>query len=54
MIGKWKNGALDRGETIGTVFMDLSKAFDTPNHNLITFKSKCVWPFFQCDKICSK
>ena len=34
MIEKWKH-ALDKGEKIGTMFMDLSKAFDTLNHNLL-------------------
>ena len=32
MIEKWKH-ALDKGKKDGTIFMDLSKAFDTLNHN---------------------
>ena len=27
--------ALDKGKKVGTIFMDLSKAFDTLNHNLL-------------------
>ena len=34
MIEKWKH-ALDKGKKVGTIFMDLSKAFDTINHNLL-------------------
>ena len=32
----WKNGkkALDKGENVCTIFMDLSKVFDTINHDL--------------------
>ena len=32
MIEKWKHG-LDKSEKVGTIFMDLYKAFDTLNHN---------------------
>ena len=37
MIGKWKH-ALDNGKKVATVFMNLSKTFDTLNHNLILAK----------------
>ena len=30
--------ALDKGKNIGTIFMDLSKAFETLNHNLLLAK----------------
>lgn len=32
MIRKW-NHALNKDKKVGTVFMDLYKAFDTFNHN---------------------
>ena len=37
MIEKWKHD-LDKGKKNGTIFMDLSKAFDTLNHNLLLTK----------------
>ena len=37
MIEKWRH-ALDKGKKVGTIFMDLSKAFDTLNHNLLLAK----------------
>ena len=37
MIEKWKQ-ALEKGKKVGTIFMDLSKAFDTLNHNLLLAK----------------
>ena len=37
MLEKWKN-ELDKGFKVGTIFMDLSKAFDTINHNLLIAK----------------
>ena len=37
MIGKWKH-ALDKDKNVGTIFIDLSKAFDALNHNLLPAK----------------
>ena len=37
MIEKLKH-ALDKGKKVGTVFMDLSKVFDTLNNNLLLAK----------------
>ena len=37
MIEKWRH-TLDKGKKVGTIFMDLSKAFDTLNHNLLLAK----------------
>ena len=37
MIEKWKQ-ALDKGKKIGAIFMDLSKAFETLNLNLLLAK----------------
>ena len=37
MIEKWKH-ALDKGKRFSTIFMDLSKALDTLNHNLLLTK----------------
>ena len=39
MLEKWKS-ALDKGENICVLFMDLSKAFDTINHDLLLAKLK--------------
>ena len=37
MIETWKN-IIDKNGTVAAVFMDLSKAFDTLNHNLLIAK----------------
>ena len=37
MLEKWKN-TLDKGKHVGAVFMYLSKAFDTLNHDLLIAK----------------
>ena len=37
ILQNWKS-ALDKGENICALFMDLSKAFDTINHNLLLAK----------------
>ena len=37
MLEKWKIG-LDNGESIGAIFMDLSKAFDCIKHDLLLAK----------------
>ena len=37
MIESWKN-VIDKGGTLAAIFMDLSKAFDTLNHNLLISK----------------
>ena len=42
MVEKLKN-TLDKGKHVGAVFMNLSKAFDTLNHDLLIAKLKAYW-----------
>ena len=44
MLEKWKN-TFDKGKHVGAVFMYLSKAFDTINHDLLIAKLK-AYGFF--------
>ena len=39
MLGKWKKG-IDNGSYVSALFMNLSKAFDTINHDLMLAKLK--------------
>ena len=39
MLEKWEK-VLDKGENVCTIFIDLSKTFDTINHHLLLAKLK--------------
>ena len=44
MLKKWKN-TLEKGKHVGAVFMDLSKALETINHDMPIFKLKAYRSF---------
>ena len=53
MLEKWKR-APDKGEYVSAIFMDLSKAFDTINHDLFDCKSEGLWLFYRSSQINEK
>ena len=53
LLEKWKSD-LDKGENTCVLFMDLSKAFDTINHNLLLAKLKTYgFSINALDLVCS-
>ena len=50
MLEMWKN-TLDKGGYLSAIFMDLSKAFDTLNQNLLIAKLEAYG--FESDKLLS-
>ena len=53
LLEKWKSD-LDKGENTCVLFMDLSKAFDTINHNLLLAKLKTYgYSINALDLVCS-
>ena len=53
MLEKWKR-ALDKGEYVSALFMGLSKAFDTINHDLLIVKLKFELIFLGSSQINEK
>ena len=49
MLEKWKS-ALGKGGNVCVLFMDLLKAFDTINHDLLLTKSKAYDFFKKCTR----
>ena len=41
MTEKW-NIAIDNGQTVGAVFIDFQKAFDTVSHDILSYKLHAI------------
>ena len=50
MLGKWKRG-IDNGAYVTVLFMDLLRAFDTINHDLMLVKLKAYGFSFNALKL---